>query len=278
MVKFVVDSTFGVTDSYAREHDIKVVSLKLLLDDVSYDGGGEENWKKYFDALANTKSFPISSQPSPQDFEDAINSIYAKDENAEVVVLTIASCFSGTYNGAVLAGKSFEGKKLAIVDSKCASLAEKLMLEELVEYAEKGATFEDVLQLIPTLQEKIKIQFIPETMEYLKRGGRVGKLSAVIADVLKIKPVFEVKNNVVTVTKKVIGLGKGIAEMISSIPKNVKKLYVCYIYDNVNVKRICDRIKEVFKIDNPKVECVDPVFGSHVGIGAIGIATLEAYN
>ncbi len=275
MVKFVVDSTFGLTDDYVKQHDIKVVSLKLVLDDEVLDGAGEENWRIFFDKLANTKSFPTTSQPSPQDFEDAISEIYLQDKDAGVIVLTIASCFSGTYNGACLASKAFEGKKLAVVDSKCASLAEKLLLEECVERVENGATFEEILELIPTLQQKTKIQFIPETMEYLKRGGRVGKLSAVIADVLKIKPVFEVKNNIITVTKKVLGLGKGIVEMIANIPKNVKRLYVCYIHDNANVSRICERLKSVLNIENPKIECVDPVFGCHVGIGAIGIATME---
>ncbi len=275
MIKFIVDSTFGLSDEYVKQHDIKVVSLKLILDNEVMDGGGEENWKKFFNKLSKTKSFPTTSQPSPQDFEDAIKSILSKDKDAEIIIMTIASYLSGTYNGANLAVQQFANNKITVVDSKSACLAEKILLEECVERVENGCTVKELLNELPTLQEKTKIQFIPQTMEYLKRGGRVGKLSAVIADILKIKPVFEFKNNLITVKKKVLGLGKGIMEMISALPKNIKRLYVCYIHDDVNVPKICEKLKAVRGIENPNVECVDPVFGCHVGIGAIGIATME---
>ena len=278
MIRFIVDSTFGLDDDFIKENNIKVTNLKLILDDVVTEEGGVPQWNEFFDRLKNSKGFPTTSQPSPQEFIDNINAIYAEDKDAEIFVLTIASYLSGTFNGATLAVKEFDGKRVAVIDTKAACVGERIFAEELVELAKQGKTFDELLQIIPTLQEKIKIQFIPETMEYLKRGGRVGKLSAAVADILKIKPVFEFKNNVITITKKVLGLGKGINEMILNIPKKLKKMYVCYIYDNVNVNKICDRIKQILKIENPQVLPVDPVFGSHVGIGAVGIATLEEYE
>lgn len=278
MIRFIVDSTFGLDEDYIKKHNIKVTNLKLILNDEVMEEEGESQWNVFYDKLKNSKSFPSTSQPSPQEFIDNINQIYKEDKDAEIFVLTIASYLSGTFNGATLAVKEFTDKKIAVIDSKCACVGERIFAEELIELAENGKSYDEILEIIPKLQQNIKIQFIPQSMEYLKRGGRIGKLAGTVADILKIKPVFEFKNNIINIRKKVLGLGKGITEMILNIPKKFKKLYVCYIYENVNVEKICEKIKQLLNIENPKVLPVDPVFGSHVGIGAIGIATLEEYN
>ena len=277
MIRFVVDSTFGISEEYKQQHNIKVTNLKLILDEKVTEEGGVPEWQEFYSRLEKSKGFPTTSQPSPQEFIDNINEIFKEDKDAEIFVLTIASYLSGTFNGASLAVKEFEDKKVTVIDTKSACVAERIFLEELVDLAESGKTYDELLGIIPTLQEKIKIQFIPQTMEYLKRGGRVGKLSAAVADILKIKPIFEFRNNVINITKKVIGLGKGISEMLQNVPQKFKKLYVCYIHDDSNVQKIVEKVKNVLKIQNPIVSPVDPVFGSHVGIGAVGIATLEEY-
>ena len=92
---------------------------------------------------------------------------------------------------------------------------------------------------------------------------------------MHIKPIFVYDNNSVTVTKKVFGMTKAISEMVAALPQKIKRCYVCYIKDNSLVQAICDKIKAVTGFEKPIVACVDPVFGSHVGIGAVGIATLE---
>ena len=152
------------------------------------------------------------------------------------------------------------------------------MVEEIVDLIKAGKSFDEIVnRAIPVLKENLEIQFVPETMEYLKRGGRIGKLSATLASILKIKPVFSFKNGMISIKKKVLGIGKAISDMISLLPQKLKKLYVCYIYDDTNV----DTIKRKLEQSNIKYDGivnVTPVFGSHVGIGAIGIASLQEYN
>ncbi len=274
MIRFIADSTFGLKSDYVEKFNIKVVPLKITLDGETMNGT-EENWEKFYDKLSESKDFPMTSQPSPLDWEDAVNQIFSEDADAEIIIMTIASQLSGTNNSANLASKSFADKKVTVIDSKSACLGETVLLEECVEMAENGKSYEEILDAIPTLISKVKQQFVPQTLEYLKRGGRVGKLSAIVANTLHIKPIFVYENNGVTVTKKVFGMTKAISEMVAALPQKIKRCYVCYIKDNSLVQAICEKIKAVTGFENPIVACVDPVFGSHVGIGAVGIATLE---
>ena len=251
MIHIIADSTFGVPKSYAESNGIKIVNLKLILDDKVTEEGFEENYEEFYVRLKNSKSFPSTSQPSPEDFVDKIKE---------------------------LAAREFEGKKIVAIDSAQAATCGRIMVEELVDLIKKGKTFEEIVnKAIPVLKENLEIQFVPETMEYLKRGGRIGKLAATLASILKIKPVFSFKNGMISIKKKVLGIGKAISDMIALLPQKLKKLYVCYIYDDTNV----DAIKKKLEQSNIKydgVVNVTPVFGSHVGIGAIGLASLGAYE
>ncbi len=277
MIHLIADSTFGIAKDYAENNNIKIVNLKLILDDVVTEEGFEDCWEEFYLRLKRSKGFPSTSQPSPEDFADKIKEIYAQDENAEIIILTISQALSGTINAANIAVKEFKGKKIVAIDSAQAASCGRIMVEEIVEHIKNGKTFDELVNnIIPTLKEKLMIQFVPETMEYLKRGGRIGKLSATLASILKIKPIFNFGNGKITITKKVLGLGKAISDMILELPKKLKKLYICYIYDNINIETIKNKLNALNIKFNDIVK-ISPVFGSHVGIGAIGLASLEEY-
>lgn len=276
MVKFIVDSTFGVSKEMAKEHDIKIVSLKLILDGVVEDEGFEETWNDFYKRFSESPNFPTTSQPNAESYIEAIEQIYAAEPDAEIAILTIASCLSGTINSAIIAKNAYEGKKIAVIDSMNATLACSLMIEELIEYTNSGKNLDEVAAYIEELKDRLSIQFIPDTMKYLKKGGRVGALSSLIANIISIKPIFDVRKNVVAVPQKALGLAKAITVMVKRLPENIKKLYVAYISNNKNVPIILEKLESILGLKNVVVRAVDPVFGIHVGIGAIGIACLEA--
>lgn len=278
MIKLIVDSTFALAKSYAEEKDIEVVSLKLTLDDKTTDEGFSDSWNEFYTRLKASKSFPITSQPSPQTFVEAIERIYSKNADAEIIILTLSQALSGTVNAARLASEEFPGKKIAVIDSESASVCGRIMVEEIVEYIEAGKTFEEITgQIIPVIKENLKIDFVPASMEYLKRGGRVGKLSATIASILKIKPIFNFSKGLVSVTKKVLGMGKAISDLVMLLPQKIKKLYVCFIADSSEAEKLKEKLSQKgVKWDG--VCDTGPVFGSHVGPGAIGLASLAEYS
>ncbi|MGI5842357.1 MAG: DegV family protein [Christensenellales bacterium] len=275
MIKLVVDSTFGLSKDFIEKHDIQVVSLSLLLDDQTFVEKTADTWHEFFEKLASSKNFPKTSQPSPEAFIDAINKVYEKTPDAEVIIMTISETLSGTINSAKLAAKNFEGKRIAAIDARQATVGSRVVLESVLEEIAAGKTFEQILKHIEDVQEKVDLYFVPDTMEYLKRGGRIGKLSATLASVLSIKPIFYFKNGEISVPKKVLGLSRSINEMIQCLPKNLKKVYICYIYNNAHVEEIKAKLKSSLNIENIEVMPVCPVFGAHVGIGAIGLASIS---
>lgn len=275
MIKLVVDSTFGLSKDFIEKHDIQVVSLSLLLDDQTFVEKTADTWHEFFEKLASSKNFPKTSQPSPEAFIDAINKVYEKTPDAEVIIMTISETLSGTINSAKLAAKNFEGKRIAAIDARQATVGSRVVLESVLEEIAAGKTFEQILKHIEDVQEKVDLYFVPDTMEYLKRGGRIGKLSATLASVLSIKPIFYFKNGEISVPKKVLGLSRSINEMIQCLPKNLKKVYICYIYNDAHVEEIKAKLKSSLNIENIEVMPVCPVFGAHVGIGAIGLASIS---
>ena len=277
MIRLIVDSTFGIQREYAEKHNIKVVRLKMILDGEVFDEGFEDTWLPFYEKMKASKSFPTTSQPSPQDFIDAIEEVYTEDPNAEIIVLTISNALSGTINSANIAVNSFEGKKIKAIDSRQATTCGRLMTEEIIEAIEHGKSYEEILELISVLQKKLQIDFIPDSMDALKRGGRIGSLSAAFASILKIKPIFRFSDGKITVIKKVLGFQKAINDIVSEVPEKLKKLYVCYIHDNSNIQKIIEKIKSILKIQEIETVNIEPVFGVHVGIGSVGIASLEQY-
>ena len=277
MIRLIVDSTFGIQKHYAEKHNIKIVRLKMILGEEVFDEGFEDTYDEFYEKMKTSKHFPTTSQPSPQDFMDAIDEIYAEDENAEVIILTISNALSGTINSATIAANSYEGKKIVAIDTREATTCCRMMTEEIVEAINAGKTFDEILELIKILQQKLQIDFIPDTMDALKRGGRIGGLTATVANILKIKPIFRFADGKIRVIKKVLGFSKAISDAVAEIPKKLKKLYVCYIHDNSNVQKIIDKIKNVIGITNIETVPIEPVFGVHVGIAAVGIASLEQY-
>lgn len=274
MIHFIVDSTFCVDEEYKKQHDINVVGLTVLLDGKTYHEDNMETWSEYFEALKASKNFPKTTQPSPEDFANCIDGILAKDKDAQIIILTFTQLLSGTYNCARMVAEDYKGK-VSVIDSENSSESSLLLLEELVEARAQGKTFEELIDLATETKKKLSIQFVPATLEYLKRGGRISKITSVIANMLKIKPIIHLKQGVLSSAKKCLGVKKAIKEMVSDLVDKVKKCYVVYVHESPFLNDMLEAAKKAFKNVKLKLRSVSPVVASHVGIGAVGIACLE---
>lgn len=275
MVKFIVDSTFSISREYAEQHDVKVVNLKLILDDVVTDEGFEPDWAEFYSRYERSKNFPTTSQPNPELYKDAVREILAKDPAAEIIILTIANGLSGTLNSARLGAEAFPDQKIAVIDSQSASVCETMLLEELIAYTSAGHGFDETCAYAHDVISRLGIQFIPVTMKYLEKGGRIGKLSALVASLISVKPVFDFRQNIVSIPKKALGLSRAITEMIKRIPEKIRRLQIAYIHDNSHVPEIVEKVKTLLGFSEVAVKPVSPVFGIHIGIGAVGIGWLQ---
>lgn len=274
MIHFIVDSTFCVDEEYKKQHDIKMVNLTILLDGKTYHEDNMETWPEYFEALKASKSFPKTTQPSPEDFSRTIDNILKQDENSEIIILTFTQLLSGTYNCARMVAEEYNGK-VTVIDSENSSESSLLLLEELVEARDQGKSVKELVELATELKTKLSIQFVPSTLEYLKRGGRINKVTSIIANMLNLKPIIHLKQGILSSAKKCLGVKKAIKEMVSGLVDKVKKCYVVYVYESQFLNDMVEAAKKAFNGVKLKIRSVSPVVASHVGIGAVGIACLE---
>ncbi len=276
MVKFIVDSTFGITREFATENDIKIVSLTLTIGTKEYTEGYPEEWEAFYKDLARSKNGAKTSQPSPEKFTAAINECLALDENCEIMIFTIADRLSGTIGSAKIAASAYEGKRIVALNSCEAGPSALMFLREMVKAKDSGATFEELLELATDLQSRIAMQFIPASLTELARSGRVNKLLSRVGNMLKIKPVFEFAKNDLTIYAKVLGLNRAIEAAIAHLPKKIDRLLVYYIGDDKNVAVLNERLKRKLGIEEIEVVPMCPVGGVHIGIGTVGIVTLAS--
>lgn len=279
MIRLIVDSTCCMSKEYAKKNGIEIVNLEVMLGDLHQEEGFSDNWKEFFVKLKGTKDFPKTSQPAPERFEKACEKILKEDKDAKIIILTISNTISGTINAAQIAASKFPKGTVFAIDSGACVQSNLVIAEEIIERIKKGITIDTLLREIEKMKAHAMIQFVPSTMEYLKRGGRIGALSATIANVLNIKPIITFKNGVLSSKKKTLGMMNAITEMVKSIPEKFKKLKLAYIYESDFLVKLQEKVKSFLGMDKTlEVAAIGPVVGSHIGIGAIGIATLEDYG
>lgn len=275
MVNFVVDSTFGLTEVYAKEHGVRVVSLTLTLDGKEYTEGYQEEWTEFYSDYSRSKGVAKTSQPSPDLFVKAVRDILESDPESDVMVLTIGDRLSGTIGSAKIAVQEFAECKNRVVafDSHNGGVSSLLLLEELIKLRDEGASLDEIIALFEDIKDRISTRFIPASLTELARGGRVNKLLSCIGNILKIKPVFEYKANDLHVIGKYLGVTRAMQNSVDILPK-FDRILICYIGDDKMVPALKDKLFRKFGMSHIDVYPMCPVAGAHIGIGTVGIITL----
>ncbi len=268
MIKIITDSTAYIPLEYLKENDITVIPLRILYDDEEFDEGLPGSYESFFEKFTRTKIFPKTSQPSLMQFIDTYNKII--DNGDEAIVYTISYVLSGTNSVANLAKSQCKfPEKITVIDSQNCCQTTWGLIMETKEMIDKGMSRDEIIQEIAKLQIGSQVTFVPDSLEYLKRGGRIGKLSATIGNLLQLKPILTFNQSNLNCAKKVIGTNKAIAELISMIPKNIKRLFIIHIANSKFFDLLKNKLKGMFNVPTYEGE-VGPVVAAHIG-PAIGV-------
>ena len=274
MIKIMVDSA-----SDCRNNDIYdlFIPMTINIDGKEYHDGIDLDNDTFYTLLQGCKEFPRTSQPSPDDFVKIFEQI--KEDEDELIYFSISSALSGTYQSANIAKAMVEYDNIYIVDSKNASH----MIGILARYAKSlisdGLTAEEIVQKCEKLKVKIKIFAGVDTLEYLKRGGRIGKASAMVGTLANIKPIVTVSpDGEVDVAGKALGFGKAVQSIVEKV-KSLKidrnfPIFSLYTYGEENCIKLEEKLKsEGITID--KRLQVGSTIGTHVGPGVYGICFIK---
>ena len=184
-VKIIVDSTVDMIP--AIKDRVKAVPLAVRFGEEEYLDGVTIDAGTFYEKLVSSTELPTTSQPTPVLFEDVFRE--AVEAGHEVVCITIASKLSGTYQSATIAAEEFPGK-VFVVDSRTAAIGASILAAYALELADKGMNGEEILNVLMEERKKIRLYFMVDTLEYLKKGGRLNAAVAMVGGMLNIKPVL----------------------------------------------------------------------------------------
>lgn len=268
-IKIITDSTCYISKEDAEKNDITVVPLKYIFDDVTYEEGYAGEFDEYFIKLRDTELFPTTSQPSTGElliaFEEALK------EYDKVIGIFLSSKLSGTYNNAVLVKEMLENENIAIIDSNASVASLRFMVEDASNMAKNGVEFEEIVKHIEKKKEEIQVYLTTESLEYLSRGGRLSTLEYKVGNVLKIKPIVELREGQLNLIDKVRGRKKAINKIIGFVDDNVKDIRICHILNHEEALVLKDKLEKEFPNSKVSIEEIGPVIGSHLGPETIGI-------
>ena len=180
-IKIIIDSSSDITLSEAKELGIEVIPMTVSFGNEVYYDGVDLSTNDFYDRLVNNCELPKTSQITPFRFEDKIKKIV--NEGYEVLVITMSSKLSNTYNSAVMACEKFKGKAYT-VDSMSAVAGERLLCLYALDLIKRGYNLEEIVKELNIIKEKIVIVAAIDTLDYLKKGGRISAATKTFCDVI----------------------------------------------------------------------------------------------
>ena len=276
-VKIICDSAGDISLEQAKEWGVTVLPLKTIWEGKEYLDGVTMEPHKFYERLIETDELPTTSQVTPYEFQEAFKQVI--EEKNTAVCLTVSSKLSGTYQSALIANEEVD-YQIELVDTLNVTLGEHILVKRAVELRDQGKSAKEIAQILNEEKNKVRVIALLDTLEYLKKGGRVSGTAAFAGSVLNIKPVVGVVDGQVEVLGKARGSKNGNNKLMEQISLSggvdfEKPFVLGYsgLSDDLLQKYIVDssHIYEEKAKELPIVP-IGSSIGTHAGPGAIGVA------
>ena len=276
-IKIVTDSTSDLDKDTAKNLSVEIVPLNVHFGDEVYKDGIEINSDDFFDKLINGTVFPKTSQPSVGEFID----VYEKlgNDGSDIISIHISDQLSGTINSARQAAKHLEGKiKVHIIDSKQISISLGLITISAATAVKEGKTLNEVLDLIESLIARSHVFTALDTLEYLEKGGRIGKAKSLVGKILNFKPIIGSADGIIDA----FGRGRSntacmikLEELVKSTGE-IESIGIVYSTDKSLADKFSEQITQNLKLEKPpKSYQIGPVIGVYGGPNVIGVGIIS---
>ena len=278
-VKFLVDSAADLTLEEAKTLGVTHLPLKVLFGEEEYLDAVTLGYLDFYEKLAACDKLPTTSQASPAEFEKVFGELTANGD--EVVAITVSSQLSGTYQSACIGADEFEGK-VYVVDSMNVTLGERLVLMRGLQLAQQGLSAREIADKLNEEKGSIRLFAVLDTLENLKKSGRISAATALAGTMLSIKPAVAVEDGKIVMAGKARGAHQGNKLLRDLIEKtggiDFDKPHTL-AYSGPSDERLQKFIAESANIweghSRPPIATVGAVIGTHVGPGAWAMAYFE---
>lgn len=276
-IKIVTDSTSYIPNEYIEKYDIKVVSLNVVMNGASKREVDIDN-KCFYKEMNEANEVPKSSQPIPQEMIDIFKEIVEAGDS--IVGIFLSSKMSGTYSNANMVKEmileEYPNAEIHILDSKTNCMQMGFAAIEAAKASNEGKSINEVIDIANHIFNNSRFLFTPETLEYLKKGGRIGGAAALFGNILQIRPILTVVDGETSVFKKVRTRKKVIDEIVKEVLADIEvKGLGDIIVHHINCEEDGLRLAQVLEEKLSRkvsIQSIGPVIGLHVGPGSIGIA------
>jgi DegV family protein with EDD domain len=277
LVKVVTDSCSDITPQLAQELGITVVPLYVQFGDETYRDNVDLSTEDFYRKLETSRIPPATSTATPADFA----SIFTKlaEETKEILTITLSEKFSATY-AAALQGKMMVKKdcRIEVIDSREGAGAQMLLVILAAQMAGEGADLDNIVDRVKRAIPRVHMRMTFDTLEYLRRGGRIGKAQAFLGGLLKLNPILGIKDGAAFPIARSRNRTQAIDLMVNFV-KGFSQLESVAVEDATtpdDLEVLAGRLKDVVSPERIYRSKVSPVVGTHVGPHVLAVAVLEA--
>lgn len=271
MIHLISDSTAVVPQEMLAKHaNLHVIPLQICMNG-TYIPDNETSIEEVIEVSEREKRSIPTSQPSTGDFLNAFAKVPEEDG---IIVITVTSGVSGTYNGALLAAKQSGRKQIEVVNSRTTAIGMIQLLEDGFAWIDEGLSFEEVASNMQKAALRMRTTFKVDTLDYLRRGGRIGKAAGLIGSILKIKPVIFLNDkNEVDVLDKVRTDKKANACMMKYLAANApcKHIGIVHLMNPEGAEELRAKVQEAYPDVHVTVTTGTPILAAYLGPGLVGI-------
>ena len=272
-VKVITDSTADLPPALAEELGITVVPLNVHFGTEVYRDGVEITADEFYRRLVTASRLPTTSQPTPGDFLSAYDEMGQTTD--EILSVHISAKLSGTMNSATQAREEYGGEsRIEIIDSLQGSMGLGMLAIAAAEAARRGGSLDDVVTETRAAIPKVGFMGLVDTLEYLEKGGRIGKAQAFVGSLLRIKPLLTIRDGEAHPLERARTRAKGVDRMCELVQAEMplKDLAVVYTTTPDEARALAQRLQSYLPQGEVILSQVGPVVGTYLGPGVLGVA------
>jgi len=277
MVKIVTDSLSDITSDIAEGLGITVVPLTVLFGRESFLDRVTITTDEFYHRLTHGDIWPTTTQPPPSVFVEVYNKL--AEETDEILVITLSSKLSGTYESALNARGSVRKEcRIEVIDSLAVAMGLGLVVIAAAKAAQDGASLDAVVDLVHSAIPRSHLVAYFDTLKYLAKGGRIGKAQGLLGAVLSVKPVLTVKDGEMSPVTRLRSRAAGadyLYNFVAGFPR-IEALAVEHTTVPDEADRLVERLGSLFPKERIYRSTISPVVGTYAGPGAVAVVVLEA--
>ena len=277
-IRIITDAAADFDLAVAKRRQVDVVPMPVQFGDVSFQSGKNLSNEAFYKLLREGKENPTTSQPTPTAFLRYFEEVKAAGDQA--VVILLSGSLSGTLQSAEIAKGMCEYEPIYIVDSRTATAGVQILVNLACKLRRSGLSAADIAAEVERVKDQVRVFAVVDTLEYLRRGGRLSGFQAGLGAVTKLKPIIAVRDGEVAMVGKAFGMGAAVKQLLKLLDEHPidddYPSYFLYSDDKGREELLLPKLREQGRLPLRLHYCgVGAAIGTHIGPGALGIAYME---